>query len=388
MKNYQFYYDESEHSRKINSNTITSENFYDNFVSVIVGWNSIDQLEIEHKYLVFEDSYEHRKIKGELKSSTFKNRQFKYGFSSLSKDNVILLKNLFSLFDNKIYVYYSIRSKTEYVILQILNQLQKDNLISFRSLVYSVTKSLIMYKPKKILDGIGKNETDFLNLLINFFEERIDINKTNLELKQKENLSFLQNIILLKNLKSDIDINWDYEFSFIGFMKYLEELSINNSSVSLFIDKEGNEKTLNAAKDRGFSSAKELLSEESVGIRISDMLAGIITKILKSIRKDLAYQSDKEVTTKKTLNSKWFKLNEDQFFLYKELFRILSQLNNAYYKSFTGIYADDFLLLIGFLSYINSFENYIVFTSSDANMPEEVNTIVSLRLNDYFREIF
>lgn len=56
MKNYQFYYDESEHSRKINSNTITSENFYDNFVSVIVGWNSIDQLEIEHKYLVFEDS--------------------------------------------------------------------------------------------------------------------------------------------------------------------------------------------------------------------------------------------------------------------------------------------------------------------------------------------
>ena len=35
---HRFYYDESEHSRKINDKTIKSDNYYDNFVSVIVGW--------------------------------------------------------------------------------------------------------------------------------------------------------------------------------------------------------------------------------------------------------------------------------------------------------------------------------------------------------------
>ncbi len=37
MDTYKFYYDESEHSRKINYNTVTAPNYYDNFVTVIVG---------------------------------------------------------------------------------------------------------------------------------------------------------------------------------------------------------------------------------------------------------------------------------------------------------------------------------------------------------------
>lgn len=34
---YGFFYDEAEHSRKINYKTITAQNYYDNFVAVIVG---------------------------------------------------------------------------------------------------------------------------------------------------------------------------------------------------------------------------------------------------------------------------------------------------------------------------------------------------------------
>lgn len=37
MDTYKFYYDESEHSRKINYNTVTAPNYYDNFVTVVVG---------------------------------------------------------------------------------------------------------------------------------------------------------------------------------------------------------------------------------------------------------------------------------------------------------------------------------------------------------------
>ena len=38
MPTYSFFYDEAEHSRKINYKTISAANYYDNFVTMIVGW--------------------------------------------------------------------------------------------------------------------------------------------------------------------------------------------------------------------------------------------------------------------------------------------------------------------------------------------------------------
>ncbi len=35
---YNFYYDETEHSRKINYQTITANNYNHNFIVAIVGW--------------------------------------------------------------------------------------------------------------------------------------------------------------------------------------------------------------------------------------------------------------------------------------------------------------------------------------------------------------
>ena len=46
---YQFYYDETEHSRVINQTTITSSNYCDNFITVIVGWKSEDEEMIRKK---------------------------------------------------------------------------------------------------------------------------------------------------------------------------------------------------------------------------------------------------------------------------------------------------------------------------------------------------
>ena len=40
MFKYNFYYDESEHSRKINYKTVSASNYYDNFVTMIVGWSA------------------------------------------------------------------------------------------------------------------------------------------------------------------------------------------------------------------------------------------------------------------------------------------------------------------------------------------------------------
>lgn len=52
MSKYQFYYDETEHSRKINFNTVSAENYYDNFVTMIVGWSS-EKNEILQRHAAF-----------------------------------------------------------------------------------------------------------------------------------------------------------------------------------------------------------------------------------------------------------------------------------------------------------------------------------------------
>src|SRR5699024_11717170 len=139
-----------------------------------------------------------------------------------------------------------------------------------------------------------------------------------------------------------------------------------------FIDKECYELTLNASKKLGFINAIELDSKNSVGIRLEDMIAGIISKLLKSIRKALDYKDETEYTTKKLLDKKWFDLNEEQYNLYKQLFYILSNFHNVYYKSFFGIYAVYFVIFISFFGYIHIFSNYYYF----------------FIFNDYLSEIF
>lgn len=71
MAKYKFYYDESEHSRKLTQKTIQSENYYDNFITAIVGWNSKKESEIFDKYKKFEEKYGNG---FELKSNAIKKK--------------------------------------------------------------------------------------------------------------------------------------------------------------------------------------------------------------------------------------------------------------------------------------------------------------------------
>ena len=116
---YNFFYDETEHSRKINYQTVIANNYYDNFISVIVGWLSEEEQRITDKYLAFESKYDFRKVDGELKSQTMKLKDFRLGFASLNKHTIDFYDDLISLFDEKIIIYFSVASKIEYVIHQI-----------------------------------------------------------------------------------------------------------------------------------------------------------------------------------------------------------------------------------------------------------------------------
>lgn len=57
MSKYKFYYDESEHSRKINYNTTTAKNYYDNFITAIIGFSNDREIDIYKKYADFEEKY-------------------------------------------------------------------------------------------------------------------------------------------------------------------------------------------------------------------------------------------------------------------------------------------------------------------------------------------
>ena len=98
---------------------------------------------------------------------------------------------------------------------------------------------------------------------------------------------------------------------------------------NLIIDKEGEKeersKTLEAACEIGLNNSDEADSEEYPGLRIADMLAGIVSKLLKTLNDSLRYQSLDESTNKKILDTGWFCLNEVQLELYKKLYRLICE---------------------------------------------------------------
>ena len=92
MSKYSFYYDESEHSRKISYTTISASNYYDNFITMIVGWAD-GKADILQRHADFENKYANRKDRnGEIKSTTLQQKQLEHGFATVYKGNII--KNL------------------------------------------------------------------------------------------------------------------------------------------------------------------------------------------------------------------------------------------------------------------------------------------------------
>ena len=181
MSKYNFYYDESEHSRKINYQTVSASNYYDNFVTMVVGW-SAEKDDILQRHASFEAKYADRKDRnGEIKSTMFQQKQFKYGFASLNKPNAQFVNDFLSLFDEEIHIYFSVSSKIEYLMLQVFQGYENSFLFDADFMKYSITKALVIYRPKEIIKCLYESPEDFLEELKKFFRDRIECNKNNLE---------------------------------------------------------------------------------------------------------------------------------------------------------------------------------------------------------------
>ena len=389
MDTYKFYYDESEHSRKINYNTVTAPNYYDNFVTVVVGLSKENEKEVFKKYENFENKYADRKDRnGELKSTTLKQKKFERGFASLDKANIQFIMDFLSIFDENTKLYFSVASKIEYLFLQLFIGYQNNFIIDADAVKYSITKALVVYRPQNVIKSVYDNPEKFVEELKIFFRERIEYNHSNMKLKKQENEAFENILYILDDISAIPKLQWDYHMSFSGFAKYLQEEQIKN--YALVLDKEGEQnessRTMQAAGKMGLSNVTEKNSKDSCGLRMADMMAGIISKLLKALCDELHYHSFVEGTEKKLLNAKWFRLNEAQLELYKKLYKIICEWDNAWYKSYAGIYSDDLVCFIGLLGYMTHFENLKQLVNEKLEMQGEYfNSYVCRQLSDYFK---
>lgn len=386
---YHFFYDESEHSRKINLTTITGETYYDNFIAAIVGWRSDKESEIGERYAAFERKYGERKKKGEIKSDTFKASQFKYGLASFNKDNTAMMEDFLSVFDDNFHIYFFIASKIEYVILQLFKDYHNSLFINMDAVKYSIIKAILVYHPKEVICNIYNTPEKFLESLIAFFTERIEYNKRNMKLKKQENDAFENIVLLLRSTTVPKTLEWDYHMPFSGFDAYLKSERINN--YSLIIDKEGKEgvksRTLMAAIDEGLINCSEMDSKDFFGLRIADMLAGTIGKMMKSLFRSLHIEENKTNVTKNLLDKRWFQLNDRQLQLYKKMYHVVVEINNNWNKICTGIYPDDFISFLALLEFMNHFNTVGEIKKDFEMQPEYCNTYMCDRLGKYFQQI-
>ena len=382
---YNFYYDESEHSRIINLSTITGETYYDNFLVAIVGWDSDKEVEIKQKYLAFEEKYAERKKKGELKSDTFKSNQFKYGFASFNKPNVEMLNDLLSIIDDDFFIYLFVASKIEYVIIQLFKDYTNSIFVDMDSVRYSIVKAILTYRPTEVINSIYAEPEEFISSLIDFFTQRIEHNKSNIALKEAENNAFENILMILQDVEPPTSINWDYHMSFVGFSSLLKSKRI--ADYSLTIDKEGNSKTHDAAIEVGIVNCTEVDSKEHFGLRIADMLAGIVGKMMKSLFHSLHNDDNNATVTKTLLDKAWFRVNDKQLDLYKKLYHILLEINNDWYKIYAGNYSDDLISLLGLLDYMNHFESADEITKDFEMLPEYCNACICSRLQEHFERM-
>ena len=380
MKRFNFYYDETEHSRKINHRTVSASNYHDDFIAAAVGWDKLDEDDIEEKFRIFEEKYSRRMTGNELKSTTIKQSQLKCGFASLSKSTAALMNDFFDLFDERVFVYLSVFSKTEYIVRQVFTGYENSPFADMDLLKYSVTKAIVTYRPEEVIQSLYAGPEEFLESLKDFLRLKIDADKANIELKNREIEQFRCVLLLLEDAEPIKTLDWNYDSTLATLKAFLQEKSI--SEYSLIIDREA--RTAESARNLGFKHVSEGNSKELFALRMADLLAGIAAKLMKALAKALAYRSAADEVRKNLLDVGWFELTEERLALYKKLHRIVMQYNNAWHKVSSGIYSDNLICFITFLSFVDKFTSPSNIKGNLQMMPEHFNAAACAALERHF----
>lgn len=353
MAKCKFYYDETEHSRSLSLSTVTADEFYDGFVVAVVGWDENCEEELERRYLAFEERYRSPGAV-ELKSTALAKKQFRYGFRSLTKANVHLIHDFLDLFDEGMFVYCSFSSKVEHLMYRLFDRYRSVPGVNTDFMKYTLAKLVVQYRPREVVEAFYGDPEKLIGELCAFLLDKIERNKTNPTLKRIETEQCQALLAVLGNASALENTEWEYYPPLEGFALYLSEHGEING-YELNIDQE--ERTAAAARELGFDPVFQVDSKDCFGIRMADMFAGIVGKLLKAIRTELTYRSKDDELKKNLFDEKWFELDNARLELYKQLRRVLVLFDNCWYKTYGGVYSDDFVVLISLLNYLSNFED-------------------------------
>lgn len=387
----EFFYDESEYSRKLTKETLLAENFKEHFVATIIGILKNEKEKVEKEYSLFEEKYKRIytfEAGKELKSTILTPKKYSFGLVTFKKDDLNLINDYLDiLITNNLNIYITSINKIEYLILQLFSSYKNTFVIDADSLKYSITKMVSLYQPKKVIESIYSNNSSFVDELENFM---LDVKKKNESIgpdhRVLENKVIDQALMILQSTEKNLQLNWDYEISFEGFVKYLREIKCKE--YKLTIDKEGNGRTLQAALSVGLQNSCEMKSDKSIGIRISDFLAGIFSSFMKAIKQSFVNVQTENGKNLLLINENWFNINEYHLDIYKKLKKVILEQHKVWDKINSGKYCDDLYYFIAILHYFDSFNNIEEFNKySKYDHQKRLNENAVNMLEDHFKKM-
>lgn len=383
MTKCKFYYDETEHSRSLTLSTVTADEFYDGFVVAVIGWDESREAELERRYLAFEERYRSPGAV-ELKSTALAKKQFRYGFHSLTKANVRLVYDFLDFFDENMFVYRSFSSKVEHLMYRLFDRYRSVPGVNTDFMKYTLAKLVVQYRPREIVEAFYGDPEKLIGELCSFLLDRIERNKTNPALKHVETEQCHALLAVLDDASPLESVEWEYYPPLEGFALYLSEHG-EIDGYELNIDQE--ERTAAAARELGFDPVFQVDSKDCFGIRMADMLAGIVGKLLKAIRAELTYRSKDDELKKNLFDEKWFELDNARLELYKQLRKVLMLFDNCWYKTYGGVYSDDLVVLISLLNYLGNFEGAGALRANLDIHAEAFNTCCCMDLKLHFDKL-
>lgn len=256
-------------------------------------------------------------------------------------------------------------------------------------IIYSIVKTINLYRPEEVILSVYSENVDlFTDKLCDFYNKQIFRDLNNIKLKSREIQMYttLRNILPYLKISRVKTIDWSYTGSFVGFKQMLNHMKIRD--YHLYIDREGRtSNTLKSALSTGLTNVEEQDSKECLGIRVADMLAGLVSKLMKPLHLSLSLDNADKTPKKRLLEKDWFILDERRLNLYKKLHAIISRGRNPVSNCFTGIYRDDVVAFETLLWFLNEFESADDIKEYDyLMMPEYFNSHVIESLKRQFGE--
>ena len=361
---YNAYYDESSHSRKITTNTVNAKEFTPYFCAAVLCVLKSQDAKFQDAYSKFEQKYRQEFTilpQNELKSCTpFGGHTFHRGLNldKSKHDFISEYLDLLIQYDIPLFIFYS--HKIEYCVRQYCDPLLQDpqwfsnsyDTLQYKQNIYAMTKLLQKYHPATVL---SKWNTDEFISETKVFLQTQYCNNQSLSHKDVENQNIAQ---ILQWLEREVTIKteWNYKPIFECFSKYAHDECMQIKKFD--IDKEGNGKTKCAAQSCGFASACEIDSKKSIMIRATDIAAGLFGALLDELEYKTQYPDDNSYLTPQYLPVEWLPRRASSFELYKKLYAVLFLQHNSWHKVCAGYYNDAFAALAALLKEVYAYDTW------------------------------